>query len=83
MDTRVLIPTSELLELAARRVSLPNREPLFVNYDAEGDCLFIKLSKEKAVISESQSLDVTYDLDKNGNVVGIEILDLYGIYVAG
>ncbi|MDQ3750387.1 MAG: DUF2283 domain-containing protein [Acidobacteriota bacterium] len=83
MDTRVLIPTSELLELAARRVKLPNGEPLFVNYDAEADCLFIKLSKEKAVISESQSLDVTYDLDKNGNVVGIEILDLYGIYADG
>ena len=82
MDTRVLTSTSELLKLAAKRIKLPNREPLFVNYDTEADCLFIKLSKEKAVISESQSLDVTYDLDKNGNIVGIEILDLYGIYDA-
>ncbi len=43
MDARVLIPTSELLELAAKRVKMPNCEPIFVDYDAEADCLFIKL----------------------------------------
>lgn len=83
MDTRVLASTSELLELASKRIKLPRRKPIFVNYDEEGDSLFIKLSEKEAVISKSAiEGGVAYDLDENGNIVGIEIFDLYDIFAS-
>lgn len=81
MDARLLIPTTELLDLAKRRVNLPC-EPIWVDYDKEADTLFIKLSKSESVISRTSEEDdgVIFDFDKKNNLVGIEILDLYGVY---
>lgn len=81
METRLLIPTTELLELAKKRVKLPS-EPIWIDYDNEADSLFIKLSKSESVISRTIEEDdgVSFDFDKKNNLIGIEILDLYGIY---
>ncbi len=83
MDTRLLIPTTELLDLAKQRVKLPG-EPIWIDYDKEADSLFIKLSKSKSVISQMSKEDdgVVFDFDKKNNLVGIEIFDLYGIFAA-
>lgn len=83
MDTRVLIPTSELIKRANKRVNLPHQPVIYADYDGEVDSLYLKYSQNKPVISDSEDdKGIIYDLDKNGNIVGIEILDLYGIYAA-
>jgi uncharacterized protein YuzE len=81
MDTKLLIPTAELLEQAAKRVKLP-AEPMWIDYDREADSLYIKISQTESVISRTSREDdgVAFDYDKKNNIVGIEILDLYGIY---
>lgn len=81
MDTKVLVPTSELIKLAGQRVNLPGQNLIYARYDDEVDSLFLKYSTNRAVISESEDdKGIIYDYDKDNNLVGIEILDLYGIY---
>ncbi len=81
METGVLISESELLELALKRVKLPHRKPLSANYNAEADALFLKYSTKASIISKSDYENgITRDFDADNKLVGIEILDLQGLY---
>lgn len=46
-----------------------------VNYDKEGDLLYIKLNNNKIYKTKEIGDDFLVDVDKNNNIVGIEILD--------
>ena len=80
METGILISKAELLELAAKRLKLPNRQPLSVRYDSEVDSLFLKYSPNKAVSSKSDVGGVICDDDAEKNLVGVEILDLQNLF---
>ncbi|MEP6902488.1 MAG: DUF2283 domain-containing protein [Actinomycetota bacterium] len=81
METGVLISEFELLERASKRVKLPTCQPLSTNYDAEADALFLKYSTNASVISKSDyESGITRDFDADNKLVGIEILDLQGLY---
>jgi uncharacterized protein YuzE len=45
-----------------------------VTYDSEADAVYIYLKDSKVVGSETISPSVTVDYDKDGDVVGVEIL---------
>ncbi len=47
-----------------------------VGYDSKADAIYIWLRKAKYEISEELSENVIIDLDKNGRIIGIEILDV-------
>jgi uncharacterized protein YuzE len=81
MDAKVLISNTELLDLASRRVDLPSEKPLLVIYDDEADSLFIKYSETPSIISKSKDTDgVVFDFDAEGNLVSVEVLDLYEVF---
>ncbi len=44
--------------------------------DRENDALYLRLDEEAIVESEEVQPGVILDFDKNGRVIGIEILDL-------
>ncbi len=46
-----------------------------IEYDAEVDALYIELRKGKAARNLDIEDGVTVDLDEDGHIVGIEILD--------
>lgn len=46
-----------------------------VEYDAKADAMYIWLRKARYEISEELAENVVIDLDKNGRIIGIEILD--------
>jgi len=46
-----------------------------VEYDPKADAMYIWLRKAKYDISEELAENVMIDLDKNGRIIGIEILD--------
>jgi len=46
-----------------------------ITYDPEGDVLYIELRHAKAEDSVDVEPGVSVDLDANGHVIGIEILD--------
>lgn len=68
-----------LLEFAGSRVEVPD-DWLWLNYDKEGDSLFIKVSDLISVISRSDDDSEIFDYDENDELVGIEILDICGKY---
>ena len=80
METGTLISKAELLELAAKRLKLPNRQPLSVRYDQDVDSLFLTYSSNKAVLSKSDLHGVISDYDADKNLVGVEILDLQNLF---
>ncbi|MCL5949028.1 MAG: DUF2283 domain-containing protein [Candidatus Bathyarchaeota archaeon] len=45
-----------------------------VEYDKKADALYIWLRKAKYDISEELAENVIIDLDKNGRIIGIELL---------
>jgi len=47
-----------------------------VEYDSKVDAMYIWLRKAKYEISEELAENVIIDLDKNGRIIGIEILDV-------
>ncbi len=47
-----------------------------VKVDMESNALYFRLSEEQIVESEETSPGVVLDYDKNGRVVGIEILNI-------
>ena len=47
-----------------------------VEYDSKVDAMYIWLRKAKYEISEELAENVIIDLDKNGRIIGIEILDI-------
>jgi uncharacterized protein YuzE len=46
-----------------------------VEYDKKADAMYIWLRKAKYDISEELAENVVLDLDKNGRIIGIEVLD--------
>ena len=46
-----------------------------VKYDTEVDVLYIVFSEEKIKESDEEKPGIILDYDKNGSLVGIEILD--------
>jgi uncharacterized protein YuzE len=46
-----------------------------VEYDEKSDAMYIWLRKAKYDISEKLAENVVLDLDKNGRIIGIEVLD--------
>lgn len=46
-----------------------------INYDSKVDAVYIELAKGKYEVSREISHSVVVDEDKNGKVLGIEILD--------
>jgi uncharacterized protein YuzE len=46
-----------------------------VEYDDKADAMYIWLRRTKYDISEELAENVLIDLDKNGRIVGIEVLD--------
>ena len=46
-----------------------------VEYDQKADAMYIWLRKAKYDISEELAENVIIDLDKNGRIIGIEVLD--------
>lgn len=47
-----------------------------INFDKKADALYIRFSEEKYFESEELRDGVILDLDKSGNVIGLEILDV-------
>ena len=46
-----------------------------VEYDEKAEAMYIWLRKAKYDISEALAENVIIDLDKNGRIIGIEVLD--------
>ncbi len=46
-----------------------------VEYDKKADVMYIWVRKAKYDISEELAENVIIDLDKNGRIIGIEVLD--------
>jgi len=46
-----------------------------VEYDSKADAMYIWLRKAKYEISEELAENVIIDLDMNGRIIGIEVLD--------
>lgn len=46
-----------------------------ITYDPDADALYIELKKTQAADNTDLQEGVTADLDKDGNIIGIEILD--------
>ena len=85
METRQLkknlVKANEWLELAKKRVKLP-KNWLDVEYQNDADLLYITVSEAETTKTKSQiEKGVVYDYDKNGDLVGIEIWNLYGVFV--
>jgi len=53
-----------------------NEDMVRVEYDSKVDAMYIWLRKAKYEISEELAENVIIDLDKNGRIIGIEILDV-------
>ncbi len=72
--------TVEWLKLAQERIGIP-QNIIKIDYQAEVDLLFIKFSDKPSVRGNiDYKSDVIYNYDKNGEVVNVEILDLYGVF---
>ena len=70
--------TEELLELAAKRVELPDA-PLDLDYQDDVDTLYISLKKNAKPTHSKTKLDDSVIFDyENDTLVGIEILDISG-----
>lgn len=72
---------TEWLDLTKNRVEIP-KTWLWIEYQNDADLLYVKLSTSPATISDDD-LDngIVFDYDKNNDLVGIEVWNLYGIYV--
>ena len=46
-----------------------------VEYDDKADAMYIWLRRAKYDVSEELAENVVIDLDKNGRIIGIEVLD--------
>jgi hypothetical protein len=73
--------TDELLRLAAGRVQLP-AGPLWPEYEDDVDLLVIKLKEGARSTHSDSDLEngIIYDYEGD-ELVAIEILDLYGVFV--
>lgn len=71
---------AEWLTLAEKRIEVPANW-VRIKYLKETDLLSIRVIDSPSTHSESELTDgVIYNYDAENRLVGIEILDLYGIY---
>ena len=71
----------EWLKLVGNRADIPN-DILRTEYQKDVDLLVILLSDKPSVKSRMDyENDVLFNYDKNGNLVSIEVLELYGVFV--
>ena len=72
----------ELLELAARRVQIPEGK-LWLAYQSDVDLLVIRLKERPRPTRSSSDLEkgVVYNYEGR-ELVSIEVLDLYGVFTA-
>lgn len=54
---------------------MDNEQGMLISYDPESDALFIGLRRVEPVDSQEINESVTLDLDEEGRIVSIEILD--------
>lgn len=45
-----------------------------ITYDSKYDLLYLKFCKRSKVITKEIDEDITFDIDVNGKIVGIEVL---------
>lgn len=70
----------EWFALARKRVEIP-QDWFETDYDDEADVLYIKIIDSPATYSDDDlDNEIVFDYDKNNRLVGIEVLNLYGIY---
>lgn len=78
--TRIEKNVVELLRLAKERVKFDDAN-IELSYQPDADLLNIRFSEEKIVNSKlDYEKGVIHSFDKDGNLVNLEILDLYGIF---
>jgi hypothetical protein len=72
----------ELLELAARRVQIPEGK-LWLAYQSDVDLLVIRLKERPCPTRSNSDLEkgVVYNYEGR-ELVSIEVLDLYGVFTA-
>ena len=46
-----------------------------IEYDREGDALYIRIQEKEVAQSKEVSDDVVLDLDEQGRIIGLEVLD--------
>ena len=84
MDTKQLEnkKTNELLKLARERINIRN-SAIKIDYQKDVDLLLLRFSDKPSVRGKMDyENDVIYNYDKDDNIVSVEILDLYGIFVS-
>jgi len=73
-------PAIEWLELARKRFNFP-KDIIRINYQADVDLLVIGFSDKPSIRGNlDYESGVIFNYDEEGNVVSVEVLDLYGIY---
>ena len=72
---------SEWLDLAKSRVKVPT-DWLEIEYQKDADLLYIKVSNTTTAYSDDDlDNEIVFDYDENDTLVGIEVLNLYGVFV--
>ncbi len=51
-----------------------------INYDPKVDAVYIELAKGKYEVSREVSKSVIVDEDKNGKILGVEVLDVSEVF---
>ncbi len=64
-----------LLLVQEKRFTSNHDDMVRVEYDPKADAMYLWLRKAKYDISEELAENVVIDLDKNGRIIGIEVLD--------
>jgi len=73
--------TSEWLRLANQRTEIPSNY-VILKYREDVDLLVVRFSGEKSAYSkDDMNRGVIFNYDQNDNLVSMEVLDLYGIFV--
>ena len=70
----------EWLKLAQKRISV-TQNIVKIDYQADVDLLLIRFSDKPSVRGRyNYESHIIYNYDKKGEVVSVEILDLYGVF---
>lgn len=51
-----------------------------IHYDPKADAVYIELAKGKYEVSREVSKSVVVDEDKNGKILGVEVLDVSEVF---
>ncbi len=74
--------TDELLKLAGERIEM-STPPLKLDYQEDVDLLFVQFSEKPSVRGTfDYDKNAILNYDKDGNLVSVEILDVYDIYAS-